>query len=66
MAFLFTIYSNICDFYRTQVYLGSDLWISVSLTGRAFADLIDVTLAHKDTSSTLKEGFKNPNHAFLP
>ena len=39
--------------YRTQVYLGSDLWVQVSLTDkltqRPFADLTDVTLADEDT-----------------
>ena len=32
-------------FYRTQVYLGSDLWVCLSLTDTPFADLTDVTLA---------------------
>ena len=36
-------------FYRTQVYMGSDLWVRVSvcpsLTKRGFADLTDVALA---------------------
>ena len=41
----------ISDFYRTQVYLGSDLWVRVSLTERPFWDLTDVTLADEDTNS---------------
>ena len=36
------------NFYRTQVYLGSDLWVrSLKLTDY-FADLTDVTLADDD------------------
>ena len=42
-------------FYRTQVILGSDLWVRVSLTHslspRGFADLTEVTLADEDTNS---------------
>ena len=44
-------------FYRTQVYLGSDLWVPISVTEylrEVVADLIDVTLADKDTNSILK------------
>ena len=41
-------------FYRTQVYLGSDLW--VSLTHYTFgANLTDVTLADEDTNSILTD-----------
>ena len=32
-------------FYRTQVNLGSDLWVRLSVTERPFVDLTDVTLA---------------------
>ena len=43
-------------FYRTQVSLGSDLWVLMSLTHsvhpRPFADLTDVTLADEDSNST--------------
>ena len=39
----------------------SDLWIRVSLTERAFADLTDVTLADEDTNSILTD---NANRAF--
>ena len=46
-------------FYRTQVYLGSDLWVRVSLTGREVcADLTDVTLADEDTNSILADNAK--------
>ena len=38
-------------FYRAQVYLGSDLWVWVSLTNTPFADLTDVTLADDDTNT---------------
>ena len=42
-------------FYRTQVSLGSDLWVLMSVrpsvTPRGFADLIDVTLADEDSNS---------------
>ena len=37
-----------CNCYRTQVYLGSDLWVRVSLTPRGCADLTDVTLVDED------------------
>ena len=40
-------------FYRTQVNLGSDLWVRVSVRPRGFADLTDVTLADEDTYSIL-------------
>ena len=47
------------NFYRTQVYLGSDLWVRVSLseslTPRPFADFTDVTLADEDTNSILAD-----------
>ena len=43
-------------FYRTQVSLGSDLWVlmsvSDSLHTRLCADLTDVTLADEDSNST--------------
>ena len=42
-------------FYRTQVNLGSDLWVPMSLTTRGFADLTDVTLADEDTNSILTD-----------
>ena len=38
-------------FYRTQVNLGSDLWVRMSVRLRRFADLTDVTLAAEDTNS---------------
>ena len=41
--------------YRTQVSLGSDLWVLMSVrpsvTERLFADLTDVTLADEDSNS---------------
>ena len=40
-------------FYRTQVSLGSDLWVRFSLTELPFADLTDVTLANEDANSIL-------------
>ena len=40
--------------YRTQVYLGSDLWVRVSETVHC-ADLTDVTLADEDTNSILTD-----------
>ena len=46
-------------FYRTQVSLGSDLWVRVSLThsltDTPFADLTDVTLADGDTNPMLTD-----------
>ena len=39
------------DFYRTQVSLGSDLWVLMSLQDY-FEDLTDVTLADEDSNST--------------
>ena len=42
-------------FYRTQVSVGSDLWVlmsvSQSVTPRGLADLTDVTLADEDSNS---------------
>ena len=38
-------------FYRTQVSLGSDLWVLMSVSARRFADLTDVTLADEDSNS---------------
>ena len=52
-------------FFRTQVYLGSDLWVQVSLseykTLLTCWDLTDVTLADEDTNSILMD---NANRAF--
>ena len=39
----------------------SDLWIRVSITERAFADLTDVTLADEDTNPILTD---NANRTF--
>ena len=52
------------DFYWTQVYLGSDLWVPISVSNKVrdvVADLTDVTLADKDTNSILTD---NVNRAF--
>ena len=44
----------ILNFYRTQVSLGSDLWVLISLTHslttRLCADLTDVTLADEESN----------------
>ena len=42
-------------FYRTQVNLGSDLWVRMSVSPRGCRDLTDVTLADKDTNSILTD-----------
>ena len=42
------------NFYRTQVYLGSDLWVQVSVTP-CLVDLTDVTLVDEDTNSILAD-----------
>ena len=43
---------SILCIYRTQVNLGSDLWVRMSVSEYAtFADLTDVTLADEDTNS---------------
>ena len=39
------------SFYRTQVYLGSDLWVRVPETMSPCVDLTDVTLVDEDTKS---------------
>ena len=44
-------------FYRTQVNLGSDLWVRMSLSD-VCADLTDVTLADEDTNSILADNAK--------
>ena len=47
--------SGTYSFYRTQVSLGSDLWVWAyvrpSLTERLCSDLTDVTLADEDSNS---------------
>ena len=46
------------NFYRTQVSLGSDLWVLVSVRPSltdVCKDLTDVTLADKDTNSILTD-----------
>ena len=46
-----------CNCYRTQVYLGSDLWVRVSLTyllSIPWADSTDVTLVYEDELQFLR------------
>ena len=43
------------DFYRTQVNLGSNLWVPKSLPTRPCADLTDVTLAYEDTFMAMRQ-----------
>ena len=63
---MFQLFSNIVKnievnvFYRTQVYLGSDLWVCLSQTEPPCADLTDVTLADEDANSILTD---NANRA---
>ena len=40
-------------FYRTQVYLGSDLWVQVSVSQSCFVDLTDVSLVDEDINSII-------------
>ena len=42
-------------FYGTQVNLGSDLWVRMSVSERPCVDLTDVTLADEDTNSILTD-----------
>ena len=42
-------------FYRTQVYLGSDLWVQVSVSESCLVDLTDVTLVDEDPNSILAD-----------
>ena len=56
-------YTRWGGFYRTQVSLGSDLWVRLSFThwlSYLCADLTDVTLADEDTNSILTD---NANRA---
>ena len=48
---LLSLSLSISTFYRTQAYMGSDLWIQVSLTEWPFWDLTDVTLTDEDAIS---------------
>ena len=43
-------------FYRTQVYLGSDLWVRVFKTNRPLWNLTELTLADEDTNSIRTDG----------
>ena len=49
------------NFYRTQVNLGTDLSVRLSLSLRPFVDLTYVTLADEDTNSILTD---NANRQF--
>ena len=49
------------NFYRTQVNLGTDLWVRLSLSLRPFVDLTYVTLADEETNSIPTD---NVNRAF--
>ena len=40
-----------CIFHGTQVNLGSDLWVRLSVSPVLWLDLTDVTLADEDTKS---------------
>ena len=51
MSFILKGFICFYYFYRTQVSLGSDLWVLMSVRHRSFADLTDVTLADKDSNS---------------
>ena len=44
-----------CNFYRTQVSLGSGLWVPVSLCTTPFWNFADVTLADDDTNWILAD-----------
>ena len=46
------------NFYRTQVSLGSDLWVRLSLTQRGFANLADVTPAMKIPTDTANKAIQ--------
>ena len=48
------------DFYRTQVNLGSDLWVRMSVRPTPLWNLTDVTLVDEDTNSILTD---NANRA---
>ena len=46
------------NFYRTQVNLGSDSWVGLSVTDSCYADLTDLSLADEDTNSKLTDNAK--------
>ena len=46
------MFTPLANFYRTQVSLGSDLGVLISLHPRVCSDLTDVTLADEDSNST--------------
>ena len=43
------------SFYRTQINLGSDLWVRMSVSPRRLSDLTDVTLTDEDTNSIITD-----------
>ena len=49
--FNYTSLVKFLNFYRTQVNLGSDSWVRLSVTHSCCADLTDVTLADEDSNS---------------
>ena len=53
--------ASVFSFYRTQVKLGSDSWVRLSVSeSNTCVDLTDVTLADEDTNSMLTD---NANRA---
>ena len=48
-------WSQFLGFYRTQVSLGSGLWVPVYIHPRALWNIADVTLADDDTNSMLAD-----------
>ena len=54
----FAYAAHYVGFYRTQVNLGSDLWVRMSVTPRHCGDFTDVTLADEDTNSMLTNNAK--------
>ena len=52
-----SISGSVVPFYRTQVYLGSDLWVRVSLTPRRFASYTSYTIHTSYTSYTIHTGY---------
>ena len=51
----FILCLRVCFFYRTQVNLGSDLWVRLSVRETPLWNLTDVTLADEDTNSILTD-----------
>ena len=51
-------FSHLLGFYRTQVNLGSNRWVRLSVSPEGFWDFTDVTLADEDTNSILTDNAK--------